>query len=183
MQDLTKNLKVFFSVNAHTLTLYKTSNSLSELSEIEKQIAKKNGGQYEVPLFEYQVKDYGVIANNTDAHGEKTSTLRLQNTPWEQATHIEISLLPKDRRPLDLDNGELKVKEEYFLKDQVNEQVMSAKDLNEILKLNTASSDHTLFYTKISGRDKLVIFEVVKSKQLSKVSIGVAANKTLAMVA
>lgn len=144
---------------------------MSELSEIEKHIALKNGENYEVPIFEYKIKSFGVIANNTDAYGEETSTLRLQETPWEQATHIEVSLLAVDRKPLELDSNNLKSKEEFFLKNKIDNQLLTAKELKNILKLNTSEPEDSIFFTKVNGRDKLVIFQAVKSKDLTKTQL------------
>ncbi len=154
-------------VNQHQITLYKTVKALSQLTEVEQHISIKEGDLYYAPIFSYKISSHGVITQNTDNYGEKTSTLRLQKTTWNKATHIEASLLPKDRIPLDVPNSNLKEKDEIFLKDKINNQVMTALELNDVFKLKTSLMDSALVYTQIDGQDTLAIFEAVTLASLT----------------
>jgi len=143
--------QIRFALDEKYVTALKVATDSSEMPIQEQEISSKTSSEYLVPIFQYEIKNYGILSRVKNDLGEETSTLRLEETNWEKATHIQISNLSKDRISIDVPAAEKEEAEQVFIKDRIHQSVLSRKELADALNIQVAMNDSTLFYTMVDG--------------------------------
>ncbi len=137
-------------------------------AEREQIKAGQKTGTLLVPLFSYQVRSKGILERTKNELKEETATLRLKQTSWEQATHIEIGTLAEDRKTMALESSVLeKFRKEYYDQNKLDKRVTTAAELGSDLKIGLKFlKGDTKVITQLSATD-LLVYEITDLSKLT----------------
>ena len=147
----------------------KLSSDLKQAALEREQIkAGQKSGVLLVPLFSYQVKSKGILERTKNELKEETATLRLKQTSWDQATHIEIGTLAEDRKTMALESTVLdKFRKEYYDERKLDKRVTTAGELGTDLKVGLKFlKPKTKVITQLSATD-LLVYEITDLSKLT----------------
>jgi Met-zincin len=120
-----------------------------------------------VPLFKYEIAGYGIIERVKNELKENTSQLRLKETDWENATHIKISSKIDARKSIGLDAQNIKIIENLYNEELLENRVSTAQQLSVALKVGLKFiPDQAQVITKLSA-DSLLVYEISNLSQLN----------------
>ncbi|MBI3535312.1 MAG: hypothetical protein HY072_07490 [Deltaproteobacteria bacterium] len=154
--------KIKLELDKKFVTAFKVTIDIDSLSALEKQLIKDKNGEYRIPVFKFSIKAYGVLVPTQNEYEENTWKLKLKETTWEQATHIQISPRSSDRLSIQLDNTD---QDEIFLKDNVNQQVLKSSEL-AFLNIKLDLDDNAVLYTQLDP-NHLNLYQVLSINELS----------------
>ncbi len=168
-QPMFKDLQLFagadqqvpmvFKLDKLYLTAYKSVDAFVALPALEEDLAEESdvAGKKLVPIFQYKLKGYGVVVRTRNALGEETKDLKLKQTDWSQATHIQISTLVSDRITV---TAKAEENEQIFVRERLDNRLMSRQDIKAQLgvKVDLPAAE-SLAYTRLDGNN-LMIYEV-----------------------
>jgi hypothetical protein len=147
----------------------KIKSLLSNLREAQKakvEELNKRNTKVLVPLFKYRVANYGVLQRIKNELKEETSSLRLKNTEWSEATHVQISINSSDRLLVGLDASSKGELDRTFLMSKINNKIMPAGQLKNEFQIPINLRDDALVLTLLDV-DSMHIFEVGSLKNLN----------------
>lgn len=127
-------------------------------------ISTNRQSQYLVPIFKYRILNFGIVERVRNELREETSTLKLRKTEWSVATHVQISSNRADRLIVGMDPSQRDSLEEIFVADRINNQIMTARQLADDLKITTVLPDEAQVLTRVSG-SSLNIYEIVSLRR------------------
>lgn len=120
-----------------------------------------------VPIFQYKIAAYGVLERTKNDLGEKTSTLQLKKTDWEQATHIKIEARGDEIGKVDVDPSDREALERTFSSDRIDDKIMTAGELKSLYQVSTAMPSTTLVHTVVDS-EGLNVFEITTFSSLTQ---------------
>lgn len=120
-----------------------------------------------VPIFQYKIASYGVLERTKNDLGEKTSTLQLKKTDWEQATHIKIEARGDEIGKVDVDPSDRETLERTFSSDRVDDKIMTAGELKSLYQVSTAMPSETMVHTVLDS-EGLNVFEITTLSSLTQ---------------
>lgn len=126
---------------------------------IEKEAIKsgKQAGTLLVPLFKYKIASYGTVVRSKNELKEETAKLELKTTEWKDATHITLSAQTDSRLVIGMGVDQIKQLKQVFAQDKIDNQVMSAQDLQERLSVGMKFINaETPVFTRLDTKDMLV---------------------------
>jgi hypothetical protein len=127
----------------------------------------KATGSLLVPMFKYEIAEYGILERTKNELKEETSVLRLKKTDWSASTHIQISSRTDSRKVVGVDATQVKAMNQIFDQDKLNHQLTTAGELSSQLKIGLKFlDDKTVVMTKLSA-DALLIYEVTDVSKLT----------------
>ncbi len=158
-----KSYEIKFKVDRHFVTAYRLVDSIEELSVQEQDLLERGEkGEQLLPVFQYRVQAYGKVVRSKNDLGEETSTLRLKQTEWKQATHVQVSTLPEDRIPVAPASREQA--ERIFVRSEIDGEVFSKSELESELEIRVARGER--FRALIDGSE-ILLQELVSLDDLS----------------
>lgn len=119
----------------------------------------KKGSNILVPIFKFKVTGYGILQRAKNELKEETSTLRLKDSDWSEATHFTMSVNSSDRLPVGLDPSSQGEMDRTFVMDRINNKIMTAGTLKSEFQIPLNTSDDTRILTLLDV-DALHVFEV-----------------------
>ncbi len=140
----------------------------SAATEREQIKSGKAVGALLVPMFKYEIAGYGVLERTKNELKEDTSVLRLKETDWAQATHIQIKSLTDSRKVVGMDASQAKAMSQLFKEEKIDKRVTTAGELANDLKIGLKFLDSkTPVMTKLSATD-LLIYEITDASKLTE---------------
>lgn len=119
-----------------------------------------------VPIFKYAVQEKGIVQRIKNDLNEETSRLTLKPTDWDIATHIKINPIKDALNPVGLNATDKDQLDRTFAVDKINNQVMTAAELNESFSIKTALNPAALLLTSVDD-EGLNVFEISDRSRLS----------------
>ncbi len=154
----------------------KTQLSKAADEKIDIKSGKRNGTLL-VPLFRYAIESYGILERTKNELKESTSVLALKSTPWAQATHIKLSSKIDSRIILGLNKEEKELFKNLFSEEKINNQVMTADELQKKLKVGMKFiDDKAQVYTRLDD-SVMHIYEITKFEKLNDQQKRVLKNR------
>lgn len=138
------------------------------LAEREAIVSGTTEGALLVPLFKYDVAGYGIVERTKNDLKEQTAVLRLKDTDFANATHIQISDKSDARKMIGLNAQQIKEINQLFVASKLDNQVTTAGELAARLKIGLKFIDEkTKVLTKV-GNDSLLIYEITSLEKLNE---------------
>ncbi|MFN7454409.1 MAG: zinc-dependent metalloprotease, partial [Pseudobdellovibrionaceae bacterium] len=158
------------TVDKDNVNFHKVVADPTELTALEKQIARKVNGRTQVLFMQAKIESYGVIRRAKDANKEETSNLELVPTDFESATHIQLSLNADSICTVGQCASTRKAMEEVFERDALLGKVTTLTELKETLKLTLVGYEDSKVVTMATpSRDvnmTLHVFKIMKKADL-----------------
>ncbi len=156
-----QTFRVLLQADRVGVTASVLTQNLDSLPLIQQQLAvsyDQEPGFYKIPVFYYNIRNYGVPTAVKNELEEKTNAARLRSTDWEQATHVFLAPTATDRRPIGLVANAQRDWERVFQADQMIDKQVKASELRAY-RITTGLEDSTNVVLKAQGSD-LLVFEV-----------------------
>lgn len=136
--------------------------------EREKIKAGQAVGALLVPMFKYEIARYGVLERTKNELKEQTAVLRLKETDWSKATHIQINSRTDSRKVVGMDAAQAKAMNQLFKEEKIDKRLTTAGELASDLKIGLKFLDaKTQVMTKLSA-GSLLIYEVSDASKLTE---------------
>ena len=124
-------------------------------------------GKLFVPMFKYEISSYGKIERIKNELKEETAVLKLKETDWSQATHIQIKSMTDSRKVIGVDANQPKMMSQLFKTEKIDNRITTAGALSEELKIGLKFlNPKTQVLTKLSA-NSLLIYEITDTTKLS----------------
>ncbi len=137
-------------------------------TEREQIKSGKAAGALLVPMFKYEIAGYGILERAKNELKEETSVLKLKETDWAQATHIQIKSMTDSRKVVGMDASQAKAMSQLFKEDKIDKRVTTAGELVNDLKIGLKFLDaKTSVITRLSA-DSLLIYEITDVSKLTE---------------
>lgn len=162
------------SLRASKAELKTLSQSLIKASN-EKNLIKmsKKDGTLLVPILKYAIAGYGVIQRVKNELKEETAVLKLTATEFKNATHIQIKSLSDGRVAI----GKSKDFEQLFVENKIDNQVMTAAELQTNLNIGLRFLDDSArVYTRLDA-DVMHVYQIMKVSELTDTQARLLKNK------
>jgi len=131
-------------------------------------LAGSKAGIVLVPMFKYEIASYGILERTKNELKEETAVLRLKETDWSQATHIQIKSTSDARKTIGMDAELVKTLNQLFDEKKLDKQLTTAGALAQDLKIGLKFlADNTPVVTKLSA-SKLLIYEITTLEKLTE---------------
>ncbi len=148
-------------------------------AQTEKEAIKKGQtkGTLLVPLFKYKISGYGTLARVKNELKEETSRLELKSSEWKDATHIMLSDKTDSRLVIGMGVEQIKQLKQIFSQDKINNQIMTAKELQERLSVGMKFIDaETQVFTRLDT-DSMLVYEITTAAKLNENLLRLLKNK------
>jgi hypothetical protein len=147
------------------VTVSKIVTDASELSILEKQLAKSEPQGLAVPLFKIPIKRIGILARVKNDLKEDTSQFELKETEAEVATHVQVDLMGSNAMDIGKDPANKKELEQVFIEAQIDKKVSTYEQLVQDLQLQTKENLSGKVYSLIDNNSEsmggsLLIYKV-----------------------
>ncbi len=155
----------------------------AELKVLNQSLVKANGekdlikmskkeGSLLVPITKYAIAGYGIIQRTKNELKEDTAVLKLTGTEFKNATHIQIKSLADGRTAI----GKAKDFEQLFVESKIDNQVMTAGQLQSNLNIGLKFiDDATQVFTRLDA-DVLHVYEVTTRSALNETQARLLKN-------
>lgn len=149
------------------VTVSKIVADLSELSVLEKQLAKTESRGTSVPLFKIPIKRIGTLSRIKNDLKEDTSQFEFKDTEVDIATHVQIDLLASNIQDIGKDPANKKELDQVFLDERIDKKVSSYQQLVADLKLQTKEDLSGKVYSLIdtssdSSGGSVLVYKITK---------------------
>lgn len=151
--------------------LNQVSTLVNQLSSQKKQrqeiLAGKRQGALLVPLFKYAISSFGVVERAKNELKEDTSVLKLKETEWNSATHVQIRAKTDARQVVGLIPAQVKELSQIFDEAKIDKKVNSAGQLAENLNITIPQiSENAKIFTLLDDHF-INIYEVTEYAKLN----------------
>lgn len=143
-----------------TVSQTKATPLVNKLTTVRKGKLRKQWSAQEeayVPLFRFKIARYGKLERAKNANDESTATLKLKDSSWNSATHIQISTEIKDRIAFGIADD----MDRTFVMNSINNKVLTAKSLNEDFKIPLALNESAKVLTLLDV-SSMHVFEITQ---------------------
>jgi hypothetical protein len=154
------------------VTVSKLVTDASELSLLEKQLAKTEAAGLVVPLFKIPIKKIGVLSKVKNDLGEETSQIEFKDTEVEAATHVQVDLLPSSALDIGKDPANKKELDQLFLESRLDRKVSTYSQLINDLQLQSKDGLAGKVYTVIDSKTdaaggKLFVYQITQRSKIT----------------
>lgn len=146
---------------------------------IEKEAIKsgKQAGALLVPLFKYRISGYGTVVRAKNDLKEETARLELKSSEWKDATHVTLEAKTDSRLVIGMGVEQLKQLKQVFSQEKLDNQVMTAQDLQERLSVGMKfMSPETNVFTRLDT-ETMLVYEITSIAKLNENQLRLLKNK------
>jgi hypothetical protein len=165
-----REAKLLVKLSRAKKTELKALSSEQKVAAVEREKIKAGqaAGALLVPMFKYEIAGYGVLERTKNELKEQTSVLRLKETDWSQATHLQINSRTDSRKVVGMDAAQAKAMNQLFKEDKIDKRLTTAGELASDLSIGLKFLDSkTQVMTKLSA-GALLIYEVSDISKLTE---------------
>ncbi|MBX2987474.1 MAG: hypothetical protein KF802_06225 [Bdellovibrionaceae bacterium] len=159
------------------------SRSMAESNKLfhalrEQKVSPRALSNVYVPLFQLPVEAFGVVARAKNELKEETSTLKLEKSAWEKATHVKIPQDLSKRKLFGVTDALREKMADVFVAGHVHGQTMMAGTLLRELGLRTDLPEQTALRLNLQEKS-LVIEKVAGTEAIAAFEAGVVYKKAV----
>ncbi len=150
------------------------STLVNQLTAQKKQrqeiVSGKRQGSVLVPLFKYSIDSFGVVERAKNELKEDTSVLKLKETEWSSATHIQIRAKSDARQVIGLIPTQVKELSQVFDESKIDKKLMSVSQLAENLNIAIPHLSESATVFTLLDDHYINVYELTQYAKLSAAS-------------